>query len=156
MSQTRVSLTIAVTVAVVLGGLWAGRLVHAAQHDVAVPVGSWSIQVLPDPGSPIPPSLNFAAFTRDGLVINANMTGSAAVGGWEQVGARTYATAFSGFEVIDGQPVRYVVRATLELARDHTTLAGPFLTELYTPEGTLIASVTGAVQGQRMHVEPLP
>ncbi len=156
MSNARVLLAVAMTVALVAGGASAGRFVQASQGDPALPVGSWSIDVRPDPGSPVPPGVNFAAFTRDGILINSNGTGLAAIGSWTKVGPRSYAVTFSGFEVMGGQQLRYIIRGTLELAADSASLDGPFLTDLYTADGIHIASVTGMVHGERLTVQPLP
>jgi hypothetical protein len=52
------------------------RFVQASEGHPGLPVGSWSVEVLPDPGSPVPPGLNVAAFTADGILINSNMTGA--------------------------------------------------------------------------------
>lgn len=155
MSNARLSLLVALAVTLVLGGLSAGRLVQASQ-DPALPVGSWSIELLPDPGSPIPPGTSPAAVTRDGIVISSNGTGHTGIGSWVKEGPRSYAVTFTGLDVIEGQPLRYVVRSTLELAADSATLDGPFQTDLYAADGTYLASVTGRVHGERIAVQPLP
>ncbi len=156
MSNARLSLLVAATATLILVGSSAGRFVQASPADPALPVGSWFVQATPDPGGPLPPMASFAAFTRDGIVINTNDLGSAAIGSWTQVGPRSYAVTFTGFEVIQGQQLRYVVRGALELAGDSGTLDGPFQTDLYAADGSFIASATGSVHGERLTVQPLP
>lgn len=156
MTSRRASLMIATAVAVALGTLSGVRFVQASAGSPGLPVGSWSVQVLPDAGSPIPPSLNFAAFTAEGILINSNMIGATAIGGWRKAGPKSYATTFTGFDVVDDQQVRYVVRALVALSADGATLDGPFVTDLYTAEGTPIASVTGTVHCERLAVQPIP
>jgi hypothetical protein len=156
MSSSRASLTIVIVVAVALAALSGVRFVQASEGHPGLPVGSWSVEVWPDPGSPIPPSLNFAALTADGILINSNMIGATAIGGWRKVGPKSYATTFTGFDVIGDQAFRYVVRGLLDLSLDGATLDGPFVTDLYTAEGTHIASVTGTVHCERLAVQPMP
>ncbi len=156
MSKPRVSLLVAMTGTLVLVGLSAVRLVHARQGDPALPVGSWSIQVQPEPGSPVPAGVNFAAFTRDGIVVNSNVSGLAGIGNWERVGPRSFAVTFTGFEVLEGQQLRFVIRSTIGLAPDSAEFDGPFLTAIYTADGASIASVSGTVHGARLTVQPLP
>lgn len=156
MSSSRTFLMIASAVAVALGALSGVRFVQASEGHPGLPVGSWSVEVRPDPGSPVPPGLNFAAFTADGILINSNMTGATAIGGWRKVGPKSYATTETGFDVIGDQQVRYVVRGFLDLSADGAILDGPFVTDLYTAEGTHIASVTGTVHCERLAVQPMP
>lgn len=156
MSNARASLLAAVSVAAVLGGAWVVRALDGSETYPALPVGSWTIQVRPDPGSPVPAGVNFVAFTSDGIVVNSNVSGLAGIGSWSKVGSRSYGVTFSGFEVTDGQQLRFVIRATLELSAASAELDGPFLTDIYTADGTLVASVHGTVHGERLTVQPMP
>jgi hypothetical protein len=156
MSSTRASLIVVIAVVVALSALSGLRFVEASEGYPGLPVGSWSIEILPDPGSPIAADLNFAAFTSDGIIINSNGTGATAIGSWQKVGPKSYATTETGFDVIGDQRVRLVVRGLLELSADGATLDGPFLTEVYTANGALIASVTGTVHCERLVVQPMP
>jgi hypothetical protein len=155
MSSSRVYLIIVSAMAVALGALPGIRFVQASEGP-GLPIGSWSVEVRPDPGSPIPPDLNFAAFTADGILINSNGTGATAIGSWKKVGPKSYATTETGFDVIGDQRVRLVVRGLLELSSDGTTLDGPFVTDVYTADGTHIASVTGTVHCERLAVQAMP
>ncbi len=156
MSSSRASLMIVSAVVVALGALSGVRFVQASEGSPGLPIGSWSVEIHPDPGSPIPPDLNFAAFTADGILINSNGTGATAIGSWKKVGPRSYATTETGFHVIGDQRVRIVVRGLLDLSADGATLDGPFVTDVYTAEGTHIASVTGTVHCERLAVQPMP
>lgn len=156
MSNVRVSLLIAMTVTLVLGALAAGQYVQASQAEPALPIGSWSVDAQPDPGGPLPPLASFAAFTRDGILINANDTGHTAIGAWTRIGPRSFAVTFTGFDVIEGQRLRYIVRSSLELSGDGATLDGPFQTDIYAADGSQIGSATGTVHGERLTVQPLP
>ena len=156
MSSRRASLMVVSAVAVALGALSGIRFVQASEGHPGVPIGSWSFEIRPDPGSPIPPDLNFAAFTADGILINSNGTGATAIGGWRKAGPKSYATTETGFDVIGGQRVRYVVRGLLDLSADGATLDGPFVTDVYTIDGTHIVSVTGTVHCERLAVQPMP
>lgn len=155
-STTRVSLLVSMIVMVALGGLAAGQLGEASQRDPASPVGSWSIDVQPDPGSIAPPNPNYSAFTRDGILINSNGTGHAGIGSWTQVGPRSYAFTFAGAEVVEGQQLRFLSRGTLELSADSATLDGPFRSDLYAADGSYIGTATGTVHGTRLAVQPMP
>jgi hypothetical protein len=154
-SNARVSLLVAMMVMLVLGGLAAGQF-DQAQQDPALPVGSWSIDLQPDPGSISPPGPNFAAFTRDGILINSNGTGHAGIGSWTKVGPRSYAVTFTGAEMVEGQQLRFISRATLELSADSANLDGRFLSDLYAADGSYLGSATGTVHGERLAVQPMP
>jgi hypothetical protein len=156
MSKARVSLLIAMTVTLVLGALAAGQFVRASEAEPALPIGSWSVDAQPDPGGPLPPLASFAAFTRDGILINSNDTGHTAIGAWARIGPRSFAVTFTGFDVIEGQRLRYIVRGSLELSGDGANLDGPFQTDLYAADGSYLASATGTVHGERLAVQPLP
>ncbi len=155
MSPNQTSVMI-VSAAVVLGALSGVRFLQASEGSAGLPTGSWSVAIDPDPGSPIPPDLNFAAFTADGIIINSNGTGATAIGTWKKVGPRSYATTETGFDVIGSQRVRIVVRGLLDLSADGAFLDGPFVTDVYTTEGAHIVSVTGTVHCERLAVLAMP
>jgi hypothetical protein len=154
--KARVSLLVAMAVLLAAGALAAGQFEQASQAEPALPIGSWSVDAQPDPGGPLPPLASFAAFTRDGILINSNDTGHTAVGAWTRIGPRSFAVRFTGFDVIEGQRLRYIVRSSLELSGDGANLDGPFQTDIYTADGSHIASATGTVHGDRLAVQPLP
>lgn len=156
LSKARVSLLVAMIVMLVLGGLAAGQFEPASQQDPALPVGSWSIDVQPDPGSISPPGPNVAAFTRDGMLINSNGTGHTGIGSWTKAGPRSYAFTFTGAEMVEGQQLRFISRGTLALSADSANLDGRFLSDLYAADGSHIGSATGTVHGERLKVQPLP
>jgi hypothetical protein len=118
-------------------------------------VGSWQVNVVPDPTTGVPPTVNFSVMTEDGMIINVNEKGLAAVGQWERLADSEVATTFRGSEANDGQSVRYRVMSTVALGADGLSFSGPFSTDIHDTDGTLLASVSGSVQATRMQVEHL-
>jgi hypothetical protein len=119
-------------------------------HSLA---GSWVVTVKPDGA---PSFVNYTAMHSGGRVVTSNETGKAAIGEWVRVGGNQFAVTFMGFDVADGQTIGYKVRGTLELSQDAERMMGPFVTDIFDAEGKLLFSVTGKMEGTRIHVEPMP
>lgn len=154
-SNAQVALLAAITVLAAVGTVASSRVDQGSPADPARLIGSWSIDVTPDPGGPLPPGLNFAAFTADGILVNSNHTGHASIGSWTKVGPKTYEVTFTGFELVEGQQLRFIARGRLELSADSANFDGPFQSDIYIA-GAYVGAATGTVHGERITVQPLP
>jgi hypothetical protein len=121
-------------------------------HSLA---GSWIITVIPDPQTGAPPFVNYAAMTKDGMIINSNETGHASIGVWTRTAGNQFAATFMGYDASGEEIIQYKVRSTIELSQDGEEFTGPFVTDLFDADGNLFFTVTGTVQATRIHVEPL-
>jgi len=120
-------------------------------------VGAWNVTIAFD--DPVlvgctTPSLN----TKDGGIVaqGCDAGESPGYGQWQRIGNHRFAVTFVGVNFGapgTGLTGNYKVRATLVVSGD--TFSGPFLTEIFALDGTLLFSVTGSVTGQRIGVEPL-
>ena len=115
--------------------------------------GTWRINVQPDPQSGMPPTLNYASFTKDGRLVNIDPAAGTAVGEWEKSAGQDHGVTFTGFASLNGQTVQYKVRAVLTVAGDG--FSGPFRSVVSDPNGIVIFSFEGTVAGTRTGVEPL-
>jgi len=81
-------------------------------------------------------------------------------GQWRRIGHNRVAVTCVGLNFTtpgDGEiNSTYKVRATVSLGDDGQTFRGPFLTEFFSLDGTLLLSVSGMVTSQRIGVELLP
>lgn len=153
-----VIVAIIAVIALVVAGVslvYAQPSLAGADRDAHSLAGSWIINVTPDPTTEVPPFVNYAAMTKDGRLINSDSAGLASVGEWSRTAGNRFAVIFMGYAVSDGQTIQSKVRGTLELSRDGEEFTGPFVTEIFDADGNLIFTVTGTVQGERIHVEPL-
>jgi hypothetical protein len=116
--------------------------------------GAFNVTVnFDDPGIPdcISPTMN----TADGGVMAAgcSLAESAGYGQWVKISKGNFAVTFvgQGFDLATGAiNTTYKVRATLAWTADHSQWAGPFVTDIYLPDGTLIFTATGVVTGDRI------
>lgn len=106
-----------------------------------------------DPNIPdcIAPTMN----TADGGVMSAgcSLAESAGYGQWARAGSGSFAVTFvgQGFDLATGAiNTTYKVRATLSWTTGLNQWAGPFVTDIYLPDGTLIFTATGVVTGDRI------
>ncbi len=80
-------------------------------------------------------------------------------GQWRRIGDNHFAVTFVGVNFTtpgDGEiNSTYKVRATVRLSHDKQTSSGPFLTEVFSLDGTLLFSASGMVTSQRIGIEPL-
>jgi hypothetical protein len=112
--------------------------------------GAWEVHV--DLG--FTQFVNLASMTSDGQIVNTNVDGTAAVGGWQRTRGRNYDITFTGFLRLDPDPdfVRSTVFSTVELSADGQEFSGPFLTEFRDLDGNLLFDVGGIVTGTRLPV----
>jgi hypothetical protein len=115
--------------------------------------GTWRITVQPDPQSGMPPTLNYASFTKDGRLVNIDPAAGTAVGEWEKTAGHDYGVTFTGFASLNGQTVQYKVRAVLTVAEDQ--FSGTFRSTVTDVNGIVLFSFEGTVIGARTGVEPL-
>jgi hypothetical protein len=116
--------------------------------------GAFNVTVdFDDPGLEgcVAPTMN----TADGGVISAgcSLAESAGYGQWVKIGKDRFAVTFvgQGFDLGTGAiSTTYKVRATLSWTNGHDQWAGPFVTDVYLPDGTLIFTATGNVTGDRI------
>jgi hypothetical protein len=99
----------------------------------------------------VAPTMN----TADGGVMAAgcSLAESAGYGQWIRIGSGRFAVTFvgQGFDLATGAiTTTYKVRATASWTSDHNHWAGPFVTDVYLPDGTLIFTATGTVHGDRI------
>ena len=77
-------------------------------------------------------------------------------GQWQRTGNGEFAVTFTGVSYGPagaGTTGSYKVRSTIQFSGD--TLHGPFLTEIFALNGTLLLSASGEVTLQRIGIEPL-
>jgi hypothetical protein len=93
-----------------------------------------------------------------GMVANAcGSNESPSYGQWVRTGKREFAAPYVGLEyAADGTANgTYKVRATAVLSPDGQPFSGPFVTNIFAPDRSVLFTVTGRVRGQRVVVESL-
>ena len=156
--KSKIALVVVTLVALIVAGaalVYAQPRLMAADRDPHSLVGSLTISVIPAPGAPIPPFVNYVAYTKDGLTICSRENGQAGVGTWIRTGGNQFAATFTGIDVSDGQTIQYKVRTAVELGQDGETWTAPFITEISDLDGNPLFTITGTSQGTRMHTETL-
>jgi hypothetical protein len=152
--KTITSLILTGVLTVLVGTLHAQ---HAIADDTSI-VGSWVVQVFPNPPGP-PPFKNLATATRDGGNINYDPSFGGGHGVWKKVGHRTYAVKFlqlvpPGFD--PPFPLETTITVSSEpltLNKEGDELTGPFQTVFTHPTtGEEIASFDGTVVLTRITV----
>ena len=122
--------------------------------------GAWNVTIVfddPSVAGCTTPTLN----TSDGGIVaqGCDVSESPGYGQWRRIGPREFAVTFVGVEfgpMGTGITGTYKVRGTLTLSKDGQMSTGPFLTEVFALDGSLLFSATGTVTLQRVGVEPLP
>lgn len=122
--------------------------------------GAWNTTIVFDDPS-IPGCTTPGLDTSDGGIVaqGCDVTESPGYGQWKRIGHREFAVTFVGVTFgPEGTGINgtYKVRATVQLSADGETSGGPFLTEVFALDGTLLFSATGKVNRKRVGVEPLP
>lgn len=130
---------------------------YALADDTSI-VGSWVVQVFPNPPGP-PPFKNLVTSTRDGGNINYDPTLGAGHGVWKKVGNRMFAAKFltlfpPGFDPPFPPETTSTVSALLTLNETGDEGTGPFQTVITHPTtGEEIASFTGTVVVTRITID---
>ena len=155
-SLTRISLLIVVTVA--LAG--SGATGSADAGPTQSLEGAWNVKIEFDtPG--VEGCTAPGMITRDGGVIAAgcSLAESPGYGQWVRTGNRRFGITFvgHGFDLTTGAiNSTYKVRARVRLHQDLQQFSGPFVTDVFAPDGTLVFTASGIVTADRVNVEPLP
>jgi hypothetical protein len=155
--QSRVGWTKVVSIVILCAALVALSAAPSSGTGFGL-TGAWNVTIVLDDGSILctTPSLN----TADGGVVaqGCGVNTSPGYGQWRRVGLNRFAVTFVGvdFGPPEGGIVdTYKVRATVRLSQDGQTFTGPFRTEIFTLDGTLLVFFTGVVTAQRIVIEPL-
>jgi hypothetical protein len=131
------------------------------------PTGSWEGVVTSVGGGP-PPFRVLMNFTADGGFIasgdgdsSTNQSGSPQYGVWERIGgknSRTFAVTFRQlFYAPDSTSLGSArMRQTVILNESGDTWNGPFVVQIFAPDGTLVFTGKGTATATRIQSEPLP
>jgi hypothetical protein len=152
--------------ALVLSGR-AGAIARADEHQTLV--GSWMVAGVPPGGQPGPPSI-LVSFTGDGVALRTaplrqaappalgtdTMFISTTHGVWARMDDGTFDLTWVGFAFDDGGKFLATqrVRVAAQLNDTLDGFSGPFKTDFVGPDGQVLASTGGTVQGTRIQVEP--
>ncbi|MBV8903616.1 MAG: hypothetical protein JOZ22_08275 [Acidobacteriia bacterium] len=143
-----------------LAVLAAGCLLHAESATGQSLDGSWTTAVtLTTPTKSFPPSfIQLDTYVPGGGFVGSNNVVPQAVHGqWERVGNRQFVLNFEFwvFDPTKGTYMAYVkVRALHQLEDSLDHMHGVFTVQAFAPDGTLLDSVNGTTQSQRMDIQP--
>ena len=157
--RSRMGWTKVVSVVVLCGALVALGATPSSGGDGPGLTGAWNVTIVLDNGTTLctTPSLN----TVDGGVVaqGCNVNVSPGYGQWRKIRDHQFAVTFVGVNFTtpgDGEiNSTYKVRATVRLSHDRQAFSGPFRTEVFSLDGTLLFSASGNVTSQRIGIEPL-
>ena len=120
--------------------------------DQLSPVGSWFVEVTPDPGPGVPPPFtNLATLLKDGTLINSDPQGFGCHGVWEKMGSEEVATFFiclnaDGFTfTVSSDPFDPMI-----INLDGDEMVGGFTTVITDPGGNPVLSFGGTVMLTRI------
>lgn len=122
--------------------------------------GAWNVKIEFDtPG--IEGCTAPGVISADGGIVAAgcSLAESAGYGQWVRAGNGTFNITFvgQGFDLATGAITStYKVRARVTLSQDLQQFSGPFVTDVFALDGTLLFTATGTVTADRVTVEPLP
>ena len=133
---------------------------HADARSGQSLAGAWNVKIEFDtPGIEgcTAPGLNSA----DGGVIAGacSLAESPGYGQWVRTGNRTFEITFvgQGFDLETGAiNSTYKVRARVRLHQDLQQFSGPFVTDVFAPDGSVLITASGLVTADRVNVESLP
>jgi hypothetical protein len=149
-----------IIIAVALTGLSATGYAQGEPGSTQNLAGAWNVKIEFDtPGLEgcTAPGMN----TADGGVMSAgcSLAESTGYGHWVRTGNRQFGITFigQGFDLANGAiNSTYKVRANVRLTQDLQRFSGPFVTDVFAPDGTLVFTASGLVTADRVNVEPLP
>lgn len=149
-----------ILIAAVLAGWSATGYAQTDPGSSQTLAGAWNVKIEFDtPGLEgcTAPAMN----TADGGVMAGACTlaESPGYGQWVRTGNRTFGITFvgQGFDLATGAiSYTYKVRASARLTQDLQQFSGPFVTDIFAPDGTVVFTASGLVTGDRVNVEPLP
>jgi hypothetical protein len=149
-----------IILAATLGGWSATGFAQSNSQSGQSLQGAWNVKIESDtPG--IDGCVAPALITRDGGIIAAgcSLAVSPGYGQWVRTGNRSFAVTFvgQGFDLATGAiSSTYMVRASVTLRQDLQQFSGPFVTDIFALDGSLIFTANGTVTVDRVVVEPLP
>ena len=149
-----------VIIAAVLAGWSATGYAQADPESSQSLAGAWNVKIEFDtPG--VEGCTAPGMTTADGGVMAAgcSLAESAGYGHWVRTGSRQFGITFigQGFDLANGAVnSTYKVRANVRLTQDRQQFSGPFVTDVFAPDGTLVFTASGLVTADRVNVEPLP
>jgi hypothetical protein len=128
--------------------------------DTQTLAGAWNTTIIFDDPS-LPGCTTPGLDTSDGGIVTqgCDVSESPGYGQWRRIGPSEFAVTFIGVvfgPAGTGITSTYKVRATVHMSQDGQTSSGPFLSEVFALDGTLLFSATGTVNQERVAVEPLP
>jgi hypothetical protein len=122
----------------------------ASDDNTAAIVGSWIVQVKPNPAGSTTQT-NLSTLTADGGVINSIPVADVSTGhgAWLKTGRRDFVVRF----VHLSGPNQIVVTANVRVSREATHAAGQFLTVVKDASGAVLFSIDGTVELERIMVD---
>ena len=105
--------------------------------------GTWQVVVTPDVGDPF---VDITTYDAHGGIVNLDFAFGVSIGESFRVGPHTFEGIFHGFT---GPETRFQVTGTTTLDGPNT-FSGPFVTEFFDLDGTLLGAFVGTVTGTRL------
>jgi hypothetical protein len=119
--------------------------------------GAWNVTInFDDPALVDCTAPSLITADRGVVAQGCDLSLSPGYGQWRRTGNREFAVTFIGVNYGPqgtGITGSYKVRATLLV--DGESFSGPFLTEVFALDGTLLFSASGTVTGEPIEIEPL-
>jgi hypothetical protein len=157
--RTRIASLIIIIGAMATGWPTTGHAQADAQSGQSL-AGAWNVKIEFDtPG--IEGCTAPGLMTSDGGIVagGCSLAESPGYGRWVRTGNHRFASTFvgQGFDLATGAiNSTYKVRARVRLSKDLQQFSGPFVTDIFAPDGTLVFTASGIVTADRVTVEPLP
>jgi hypothetical protein len=149
-----------VIIAAVLAGWSATGYAQADPKSSQSLAGAWNVKIEFDtPG--VEGCTAPGVLSADGGIVasGCSLAEGPGYGRWVRTGNNQFETTFigQGFDLTTGAiNSTYKVRARARLSQDLQQFSGPFVTDVFALDGTLVFTATGLVTADRVNVEPLP